>query len=1068
MPVNTFMEKSDPETTSDCVGSSFADILKMHDRSPACWYHVNHVENSDLNLSSYIGLEKDEYHDVLIALGVLKRTKKNQLWHKTENWKSFLGRYMIEERNFTEQKVGSISSMPRLRWIRLGKVGKHNYQPKNQPGSVKIQSFEKLERKNLDEDGTSLTHRILYIVRGEMQLQKELEEIEAREQVENEGSVAVVDSQESVAIASTAGRTERVFEEVVDGDVINIDSSSYPTLAKANLNLTQNTVNSILREIILLSKNMPDKYVLQHETYHGSTKKVVVVPQVSTDGSFNKLGKTLLKDVQKNLVSDTHCKNRVRIENGSDIESVRAEEEKRMVKRIINHYCVSEKDTFAEVANENGLDLKKEVMSAEYAAAMLSESGVGPTKSRVLNRYLTAFVGKRIMPSENKIFRDETSIDELPPCVRIQELDDKTKVRYYVKPLDRILSLGIKKKLKEEMKEEMKEDEIKRPCKLDLSWSADHGGGFFRAVVKVVLRYDNGTKLKFVHRVGQMQCKKDTYDVISKTMGPDLNSGLCSILEDDRKTPRRIHICKQEDGEYIIVAGRNTIPPNCELLKTIESQDITEAITGDLAFYALMLGKPGMDSKWCFLCDLAAREWACVHKVNGNMWNNNTLNAKRYAIIADSKMKAHDRKGVKYIPILDVDPSLFIPPPLHIKLGLVNRAFIKPTGVSYMSWSQSRVENIPISERIAHNLLIEADENICDRKEDQILWNLQHVDDYAAAKERLSEVQTDLGVRNLPIDQKQSLEFDKAVIKSEIEGYVISKKEMEAALKKARSDRKSFKAAYESEKKKRTYSSKLIHNKKEEALRSIGVDRGAAHGGDLQGRGCTNLLQRADEFFDQCLEIDLDACENGSTLASREEIIIVNKKFRELAILMERLMHFIMLDHDEVKAYGDNLHDDLERHIEIYVWMWNHLRISMAAAKFHLVKDHLVDCLKKWGSLGQYNEEFIEADHVRGNSEIRTYAALLRTPQRREDAISKNAARTSNPLVRSIVNEISPQKNQKRRRLTKDDQERIKLRRMEVFNSVLYLKNNILGAAAGDDTEVAQIADYWNLATDKV
>eukprot|EP00957_Ditylum_brightwellii_P062261 4724640-Ditylum_brightwellii.AAC.1 len=80
---------------------------------------------------------------------------------------------------------------------------------------------------------------------------------------------------------------------------------------------------------------------------------------------------------------------------------------------------------------------------------------------------------------------------------------------------------------------------------------------------------------------------------------------------------------------------------------------------------------------------------------------------------------------------------------------------------------------------------------------------------------------------------------------------------------------------------------------------------------------------------------------------------------------MERLMHFIVLDHDEVKAYGDNLHDDLERHIEIYVWMWNHLRISMAATKFHLVKDHLVDCFKKWGSLGQYNEEFIEADHVR-------------------------------------------------------------------------------------------------------
>ena len=160
---------------------------------------------------------------------------------------------------------------------------------------------------------------------------------------------------------------------------------------------------------------------------------------------------------------------------------------------------------------------------------------------------------------------------------------------------------------------------------------------------------------------------------------------------------------------------------------------------------------------------------------------------------------------------------------------------------------------------------------------------------------------------------------------------MIHKKEMEAALKKAtRSDRKLFKAAYKSEKKKRTYFSKLVHNKKkEEALHSIEVDRGAAHGGDLQGRGCTNILQCTDEDFDQCLAIDLDAFKNGSMLlASREEIIIVNKKFRELAIWMEHLMHFIMLDHDEVKAYGDNLRDDLERHIEICVWMWNHLRIS--------------------------------------------------------------------------------------------------------------------------------------------
>ena len=203
----------------------------MHDGSPACCYHVNHFEDSDMNLSSYMGLGKDDYHDVLMGSGLLQKPKSNQLWHKTDKWKFFLGRYLFEERNFTKQQVRSISPMKRMCWIRLGKMGKQNYQPQNQPGSVKIQSFEKFERKYLDENGTSLTHRILYIVWGEMQLQKEVEEIKARaphEQVENEGSVAVVDSQQSVAI----GKTKRVFEEVlVDRDVINIDSSSYPNIS---------------------------------------------------------------------------------------------------------------------------------------------------------------------------------------------------------------------------------------------------------------------------------------------------------------------------------------------------------------------------------------------------------------------------------------------------------------------------------------------------------------------------------------------------------------------------------------------------------------------------------------------------------------------------------------------------------------------------------------------------------------------------------------------------------------------------------------------------------------------
>eukprot|EP00957_Ditylum_brightwellii_P196418 14965604-Ditylum_brightwellii.AAC.1 len=71
----------------------------------------------------------------------------------------------------------------------------------------------------------------------------------------------------------------------------------------------------------------------------------------------------------------------------------------------------------------------------------------------------------------------------------------------------------------------------------------------------------------------------------------------------------------------------------------------------------------------------------------------------------------------------------------------------------------------------------------------------------------------------------------------------------------------------------------MIQNKKKEAMQDIGVDRGVAHGGDLQGRGCTNLLKKADQFFNRCLKIDLEVLDvgNNSVLASRKEFVVINQ-----------------------------------------------------------------------------------------------------------------------------------------------------------------------------------------------
>ena len=65
--------------------------IKFDDSNPACWYHVNHVEDSDMkNLSSYMGLGKDEYHDVLIGLGLLQNPRAINYGTKLRNGSFFL------------------------------------------------------------------------------------------------------------------------------------------------------------------------------------------------------------------------------------------------------------------------------------------------------------------------------------------------------------------------------------------------------------------------------------------------------------------------------------------------------------------------------------------------------------------------------------------------------------------------------------------------------------------------------------------------------------------------------------------------------------------------------------------------------------------------------------------------------------------------------------------------------------------------------------------------------------------------------------------------------------------
>ena len=91
--------------------------------------------------------------------------------------------------------------------------------------------------------------------------------------------------------------------------------------------------------------------------------------------------------------------------------------------------------------------------------------------------------------------------------------------------------------------------------------------------------------------------------------------------------------------------------------------------------------------------------------------------------------------------------------------------------------------------------------------------------------------------------------------------------------------------------------------------------------------------------------------------------------------------------------------------------------------------------MQDWEGIGSFNEEFAESNHTTGNSENCT-SGSLRGVQAREIAISKRQYIQRNAKVMAIKKEVSPRK--RRNTGTVEDRERIKRRRLEVYDSCRY------------------------------
>ena len=94
-------------------------------------------------------------------------------------------------------------------------------------------------------------------------------------------------------------------------------------------------------------------------------------------------------------------------------------------------------------------------------------------------------------------------------------------------------------------------------------------------------------------------------------------------------------------------------------------------IAGDLSFFATSTGRDGHSSCRCVYCDSSYNQWNDPFSISPTI-----MTLSRLHQLADQHRLSTtkiDTKGVIMKPLLEIDPSFYIVPLLHLQIGIVNK-----------------------------------------------------------------------------------------------------------------------------------------------------------------------------------------------------------------------------------------------------------------------------------------------------------------------------------------------------------------------------------------------------------
>jgi len=314
---------------------------------------------------------------------------------------------------------------------------------------------------------------------------------------------------------------------------------------------------------------------------------------------------------------------------------------------------------FMEVAVHLGLLLlPSKVMDAEAACAMWEEAN-GPYKSqRVILRHLKNSFGRRITVPERYI--RELEDGALHPI----SVEGK-EVFFWYKKIDEVVAHRVKLELQFHGKN------FAEQCDhVDVVFGGDHGARRFRAVVQVIFRSKNNANVptsSITLQVGHINAAKDTYEVLEGTVARELNEGLWRIVD----KVLVVHFAENHDPVIVFAVEA---PAAEERHNNWAMFGIQALISGDLAFFSTILGKPNMSPIWCNWCMLSKQAWSVAGHAPGDRWAIDKIQQIRHNVeVCGMRDDPSNIMGCIKTPLIDAVPiENFILSVLHIIIGIGN------------------------------------------------------------------------------------------------------------------------------------------------------------------------------------------------------------------------------------------------------------------------------------------------------------------------------------------------------------------------------------------------------------